>query len=122
MTPDLTGEQLASVACETTLDLRTDGGWYLTIENDYALERPGFPRLDTAAGQEDEIVSVLASLVGRDVRAIVSGSGGLALAIGDATVRVDPSPDYESWSMVGPRQERVVSTPGGELATWGPAE
>lgn len=122
MIPDLSGERLDAVACETTLDLHTDGGWFLTVENDYALERPGQPRLDTAAGQEGEIVAVLESLVGSAVTATASGSGGLVLTIGETTVRVDPAPTFESWSMVGPRKERVVSTPGGELVTWDAAE
>jgi hypothetical protein len=57
-----------------------------------------------------------------EIRASASGSGGLTLAVGEATIGVEPAPTFESWSMVGPDQERVVSTPGGELVTWGLAE
>lgn len=122
MIPDLAGESLEAVACETILELRTDGGWYVTIENDYSLSRPGQPTLDTAAGEEDQIVAVLESSVGLPVRANASTSGGLTLTVGDATIRVAAAPTFESWSMVGPDQQRVVSTPGGELVTWGLAE
>lgn len=122
MIPDLAGENLEAVACETILELRTDGGWYVTIENDHSLARPGQPALDTAAGEEDEIVGLLESSVGLPMRASASTSGGLTLAIGDATIHVAAAPNFESWSMVGPEQQRVVSTPGGELMTWGLAE
>ncbi|WP_330476282.1 DUF6188 family protein [Terrabacter sp. C0L_2] len=28
------------------------------------------------------------------------------------------SPDYEAWQITGPAGERIVCTPGGELASW----
>jgi hypothetical protein len=122
MIPDLAGEGLAAVIRETALELRTDGSWYITIENDYSLARSGRPALETAAGEEDGIVEVLSSLVGLPVRAGASTSGGLTLKVGDAIIRVAAAPTFESWSMVSPDQQRVVSTPGGELVTWGLAE
>jgi len=119
MTPSFAGQKIAGVSASVSLDITTDAGWLLTIENEYELDREGQPPLSTAAGQEAEIVRVLSQLVGSTILSIrYNDQGDLELALSGARLRVAGSPDFEAWSLVGPEKERVISMPGGSLAIW----
>jgi hypothetical protein len=48
----------------------------------------------------------------------ISPGGRLPLTLGGATVWSGSDPDYEAWSYDGRQGEKVVCTPGGELAIW----
>lgn len=118
---DLSGRALTGVELDdaSILFLTVDGGWLVSIESDYELLGPG-GRQRTLDGAEDAMVAALTGWVGSQVTAFrVDGDGGLSIAVGDVELSVPPSSDYESWNIVGPDQVRVVSMPGGELATWG---
>jgi len=118
---DLSGKTLTSVELDDAgiLFLGTAGGWLVSVENDYELIDPG-GRQSTLDGAEGTMVGTLTGLVGDAVTAFrIDGDGGLSICVGDVELRVPSSPDYESWNVVGPNHERVVSMPGGELATWG---
>ena len=117
--PNLAGQRIAEVSASVSLNIATDAGWLLTIENEYELDREGYPLLSTAAGQEAEIVRVLLDLVGTTILSInYTDQGDLELALPGARLKVARSPDFEAWSLVGPEKERVVSMPGGGLAIW----
>lgn len=119
MMPTLAGQTISSVECESTLDLTTSEGWFLTIENDYSFALPGRPALRTDSGEEDAIVSVLTSAVGTAIESFEIGDdGSLSVGIAQGVLSVSASEAFESWSIVGPEKERVVSIPGGELAVW----
>jgi hypothetical protein len=51
----------------------------------------------------------------------IAAGGGLVLRL-DAEARLVVGADerFESWEYTGPRGERLLSAPGGELVTWGP--
>jgi len=119
MIPTLTGQTLSRVDCETTLDLSTEQGWFLTIEDDYVFTVPGRPVLRTTDGDEDEIVEILSAAVGTPIEEFAAGAdGSLTVRLAGGVLEVSASADFEPWSLVGPAKERIVSTPGGELAVW----
>lgn len=54
-------------------------------------------------------------------RAVAHKDGALEMWFSDGSrLWVDPDPDYEAWTAVGPGGLRLVSMPGGELAIWQP--
>jgi hypothetical protein len=62
----------------------------------------------------------LEALVERTVASVSTTGGVLLLAFTDgATLRCDPSGEYEAWQVAGGKpQFLVVCCPGGELAVW----
>lgn len=105
MTPTLTGQTLSSAECESTLDLSTSDGWFLTIENDYAFVLPDRPMLRTDAGQEDAIVAVLTDAVGTAIDSFEIGNdGSLSVGVAHGILSVAASEDFEAWSIVGPEE------------------
>jgi hypothetical protein len=60
------------------------------------------------------------ALVGRTVASVSTTDSVLVLTFADgATLRCDPSAEYEAWQVVGGSPENlVVCMPGGELAVW----
>ena len=64
-------------------------------------------------------VALLLPLLTREVTAAnIDPSGRLSLMLGGATVWCGSDPDYEAWSFDGRHGEKVVCTPGGDLAIW----
>jgi hypothetical protein len=64
-------------------------------------------------------VTLLLPLLSAEVTAVdIDPSGRLSFALGGATVWCASDPDYEAWSYDGRQGEKVVCTPGGELAIW----
>ncbi|GAA4669540.1 DUF6188 family protein [Nocardioides nanhaiensis] len=115
----LVGEPLSAVRCTSVLELTVGRRWSLTIEDEYTLTGPDGVLLDTADGQEPVIVAALGTAVEAPVtRAVVDERGGLALGVAAGLLRVAPCARFESWNVVGPHGERVVSMPGGGLAVW----
>ena len=117
---DLTGLVLDAVRLDSTiLNLDLEGGWLVVIENDLELHTPEATVLSTASGHEARIVSLLERAVGTPLTSFAyTEDGHLSFAVATGEVRVAPLERYESWHFVGPRRERVIATPGGELAIW----
>ena len=64
-------------------------------------------------------VALLLPLLNGDVTAVeIDSSGRLSFTLGDTTVWCGSDPDHEAWSYDGRRGEKVVCTPGGNLAIW----
>jgi hypothetical protein len=62
-----------------------------------------------------EAASALLPLLGADVASAgVATDGTLHLVIGEAAIEVRPNDQYESWQLRGPRNLRVVCSPGGD--------
>ncbi|WP_181311676.1 DUF6188 family protein [Nocardioides campestrisoli] len=120
---DLAGKALTGVELDdaSILHLTIDGGWLLSVENDYELVTAE-GRHRTLDEAETLMVSALTGQVGRLVRTFaIEGDGSLVVTVGDVGLSVPASSDYESWNLVGPDRVLVVSMPGGQLATWGVA-
>lgn len=64
-------------------------------------------------------VALLLPLMNGEVTAVgIDSRGGLSFTLGGATVRCGSDPGYEAWSYDGRQGEKVVCTPGGDLAIW----
>lgn len=64
-------------------------------------------------------VSLLLPLLNDEVTAVdIDARGRLSFTLGGATVWCGSDPDYEAWSYDGRHGEKVICTPGGDLATW----
>ena len=120
MSVDVSGRALARVeAGEFALDLHIDAGWFVRIESDHELQRPGAAPLRSRDGEGDQIAAWLRGQIGRKIVAFDYGErADLVIGFPDGALRVPPDENYEAWSLVGPRKERVISMPGGELAIW----
>ncbi|WP_109507281.1 DUF6188 family protein [Nocardioides speluncae] len=119
MITDFAGQRLTTVTVTEALELTTEDGWLITIENDYELTRPGQPSLRTTDGQEPAIQALLDAMVGRPLVGLAYTSrGDLTVHLPDGSLSVSSTPAFEAWSIVGPNQERVIAMPGGELAIW----
>ena len=119
MTFDLTGQRLSSVQADPSLDLTTDGGWSITVENDYEFLAADGVRLTTLGGEEEKIVAILHAAIGEPLTSFTyTEDGHLSFAVGAGEIRVAPMEKFESWNIVGPEKERVVAMGGGELAIW----
>jgi hypothetical protein len=76
--------------------LRTDGGYEFRIETDFVVHA-----------------------INGDHRVSVEKTGQLTLDFTSGIqVRVEPDENYEAWTFDGPRGEKIVCAPGGELVTW----
>lgn len=66
-------------------------------------------------------VALLLTLLNDEVTAAgIDSSGNLSLTLGGTTVWCGSDPDHEAWSYDGRHGEKVVCTPGGDLAIWNP--
>lgn len=119
MSFDLTGQHLTRVECEVTLQVVTAEGWFITVENDYEWRGADGALLTTIGGEEDRIVATLTEAIGSPLTTFsYSEDGRLTFGVAAGEVRVAASEQFESWGIVGPDKERVISLPGGELAIW----
>lgn len=102
----------------------------LYLDNDvvFRIEQPFVYTTDAGATHhlfpegEPSALSPVLSVCRRALRrGRASESGELALEFLDGSLLVVPvSPEGEPWEMSGPDGSRVVSLPGGGLATWNP--
>ena len=66
----------------------------------------------------DGVAAFLPLLNGEVTAVDIDSRGGLSFTLGGATVWCGSDPDYEAWSYDGPQGEKVICTPGGDLAIW----
>lgn len=95
-----------------------EGGGVVTIEGDFTVRVDG----DTHDVSPESLAAggaVLFGLLHQEVhQATVDDDGSLRLRIGDATLVVSPSQEFEAWTYAADDGRRVVCMPGGQLATW----
>lgn len=115
----LVGEELTGVRCTSLLELTVAGRWSVTIEDEYTFTTGAGERYSTADGQETVLVAALEAGVATPVTCVdVDDHGGLSLGVAGGLLQVAPCERFESWNVVGPHRQRVVSMPGGGLAVW----
>lgn len=118
MTLDVAGHAVTGVTTEFVLDLHIDEGWVFQAESAIDITT-GAGTVSTDGESLGEVQGLLTALVGVVVTSFEVGTDGSAvLVVGDTTLTARPDPDFESWNIVGPRKERIVCGPGGELTTW----
>lgn len=114
---ELRGRVVAAWACDHAIRLDVDGGYQLRVETACTLRtRHGARHL--APGPSQAPSGHLAGRTVSGTRVAADGTLTVTFADGDE-LRVPSDPDYESWTVTGPRGLRVVCLPGGELACWG---
>lgn len=101
------------------LILRTDSGFEIRIEADFIVITC---RTTTAhsPGPSSDSSGLLESPEGQVITASTAETDGafaLITAFGH-TLHVAPCDDFEAWMLAGPRGQKMVCLPGGELAVW----
>lgn len=97
----------------------TDGGFEIRIEADYALTKSRTTTIHSPepfsdnSGPLDSLREEInaTSTAEKDGILVLTSADGLSL-------RVAPSADFEAWALAGPRGQKIVCLPGGELAVW----
>jgi hypothetical protein len=123
MTPDPTGEVIASVDYDADvlrLMVDTAGGWYLALDNDFVVHASAGERIDSAS-EPKRAVALLREHVGGKLTAFAPrDGGGLTIGFDGVQVSVEPAHDFEAWHLTGPPPDKqmIVCMPGGELAIW----
>lgn len=119
MIPSFAGKIVHSIRLDYALKMWTTDNWQLDLNGDaYLLRADGMHIIDSSTPQE-ELPAALAELVGAEItEVLVAKDGHLAVNFADAQLSVRASADYEAWELAGPRGERIVCMPGGELASW----
>ncbi|WP_224276049.1 DUF6188 family protein [Nocardioides lacusdianchii] len=117
--PTLEGDPVASVDTTYSVLIDTTGGWSIRVEGDCTLHHAGV-ELTVVDEQFDALGPTISAWVGQPLTGIeYDTSGGLVVRCAGDRLVVPASEDFEAWGIAGPQQEKVVSMPGGEVATWG---
>ena len=116
---DITGQTVTTVTGNGQLSIGTDAGWWISIESDIQYSQ-GEQELRQLSGDDSGTASILSPvLCGYIIQSVTIADNGLILHFSSNAKLVALTDDeFEAWNIVGPRGQRVVSTPGGELATW----
>lgn len=118
----LVGSEVVRCCVDTafSMDLRGDRGYAeIRIEGAFRLETDGWSG-DLSFSIERPLFGPALGLFGKTVAsATAAPDGGLHLQFSNgASIRVAPSEQYEAWTITAAGGYRVVSLPGGGLATW----
>lgn len=109
------------IAFDYGVEIRIAGGSVVRIEGPAKIRSPrGDERSFDPEAPGDAAVDVL-KLLHRRVVVRSSGSTLIVDRESKRVLEVDPSEDFEAWTVVGADGSRVVCGPGGEMTTWSPA-
>lgn len=118
MIEQLVGQSIVEVMLNYSLTLITELRWFLVVESEFTVNTGAGPTVSMTPvpGEQPEWLSALVGAVIES--ASISTDGGLELMLGSTRLTVDPDPDYEPWSVIGPGHQRIVALPGGDQAVW----
>ncbi len=114
------GQSISRVCFDAAITMLTSEDCELRVETEAVIrspegevvrfdpESPGIAAIHLALLVRDSVTMAEAGTVGELRMAFESG----------AELTVAPDAEYEAWGLVGPKDRRVVCTPGGELAQW----
>lgn len=113
----LDGDVVSRLCFDYAVTLMTQNGSRLTFESDFALT---LPDREAIVVDPERVVGVEAilSLLHQQIRSAAARSDGSVevVFVNGATVAAVPDPHYEAWTLTGPNEFMVISTPGGGLA------
>lgn len=117
---NLAGTTVQSTLIEYTVRLQLSDVYFAVIKSPFTLSVDGELLSFVPDEDDDATFDPVRRLVGKTVRnAVVDDANHLKMCFTDGTyIDVPPDPDYEAWTVSGPRGFLVVSMPGGELAEW----
>ena len=116
----IVGEVVTRVAFDAAVSLVTTVG-ELRVQCSFELEVEGSTATTVDPFDAAPHAATLVRQHGRAITVARVAGGVLELRIGtDVVIRVLPDEAYEAWTYSGDDGTLVVSTPGGELTTWGP--
>lgn len=117
----LEGQSVTHESVDYTVALSTDADFEIRIEVDFSLQTPE-GSFELSPGSSDTQVDSLQALLHQKVTfSVAEDSGALSVGFADGSrLHVEPHGSYEAWTVAGPGGMKVVSMPGGELATWSP--
>jgi hypothetical protein len=97
------------------------GSFEIRIEQPFELTlKPDVLHFDPS-GDAERLGPALSVLHQTVVNITAFADGRLSIGFGSgAELRVQPSDEFEAWTLVGPESLQLVSIPGGDLAIWQP--
>ena len=121
MRPTLEGDTVTSIDTQYSVLIDTAGDWSVRVETDCTLHLASGETIEVVDSQFSLVDEAVAAWIGQTLGPLeYRADGGLVITCGTDRLVVPPSNHYEAWGIAGPRQEKVISIPGGEIATWGP--
>ncbi len=122
MIPDLIGKTVEIIRQNYALMLWTDDNWQIDLAGHTVLwHGDDDPRTIDTTVYRQELSEMVKPLLGAEISALtVSPDGDLSITVGGIHVNTSAGDDHEAWQISGPKGEKVVCMPGGELAIWGP--
>ena len=121
---DVSGQQVTYCMVDYAFSLHLEGGLNLRVESDFIFtDASGTVHGITPESDPTTCGPALGLARATTGSLVTTDDGVLEIEFEDgARIVVPPSEDYEAWSLTERNGVKVVSTPGGELATWGPLE
>jgi hypothetical protein len=116
----LRGQSIEQECFGYAVYLRTDAGFELQIETPLTVESSDGESLEVVPDRLEPRAGRLLALLHEEIESsIIEDSGALVLAfVNGVRLRVEPDEGYEAWTLAGPRGEKYVCMPGGEVARW----
>ena len=120
--PRLEGQRVTRACFDYAATLCTESGFELRLGTTFVIRDPdGLATTIQPDAPGMAAVQVLALLHGAVDIVEVQPSGLLTVSFVDGQeLLVRPHPEYEAWTIVGPRGERTVCIPGGGISEWSP--
>jgi hypothetical protein len=115
------GGTVTRVSFDEALTILTSAAYQFQIESPLSLVKAGEPPRVFEPANPDATVIDLVGLLRKRLRSTdVLDDGTLKMQFSnDCELVVPASPDFEAWQIIGPHDQLMVCTPGGELAVWG---
>jgi hypothetical protein len=119
--PDLTNQRITRVCFDYGVTLLTDAGYELRISTELMLTTGAADPLRIDPEASTTAAPLLTLLHDEVLATEIAPSGSLLLRFSAGrTLRVEPHPRYEAWTLAGRDGPLAVCSPGGGLVTWDP--
>ena len=118
---DVLGQSVTYCTIDYAFSLHLEGGLNLRIESDFTFTDPPGSMHEITPESDPVTCGPALSRARATTRSMATTAAGVLEIIfeDEARIVVPPSDDYEAWSLTEKSGVKVVSMPGGELATWG---
>lgn len=120
----LDGQRVTKVCFDYAVTFHTESGFELRFETPFVICDTDGTRTSIDPDVPSELASRVLELLQRLIdSADVEPSGALTISFVDGQeLEVSPHPEFEAWTVIGPRGERVICLPGGGVSEWSSAD